>query len=323
MKQQRSNRPKTARRSQYKITNWSAYNQALKQRGSLEVWVSDEVEKQWYYQGESQRGAQYRYSDSCIQMACIIKEVYHLGYRQTQGFLESLMVRLGWKVQVPDYSVINRRHKDLHIEVKGSDKEHKYVVIDSTGAKVYGEGEWKVRQHGWSKHRTWRKIHLAVDESTGMIECCAMTANSVDDAAMVGTLLDQVAGRIKKVAADGAYDKKKVYQQLEKRKIQPVIPPRKGARITKHGNCAGKQLPRDKAIRQIRKWGRKHWKNKTGYHRRSIAESAIFRLKTIFGPKLSSTEMLHQQVEVSIRCYALNRMAQLGMPQTIQVKSAA
>jgi hypothetical protein len=161
-----------------------------------------------------------------------------------------------------------------------------------------------------------------VDESTGEIESCAMTTNSVDDAAMVATLLDGATGKIKKVAADGAYDKKKVYTALEKRKIKPIIPPRRGARITKHGNCAGKPLPH-KAIRQIRKWGRRQWKNKTGYHRRSIAESAIFRLKTIFGQKLSSREMQHQQVEVSIRCHLLNTMAQLGMPLTIKIKSAA
>lgn len=323
MKQQRTNRPKAAKRCRYKVTNWSAYNQALKQRGSLEIWIADEVEQQWYYRGASQKGAQYVYSDSCIQMACIIKEVYHLGYRQTQGFLESLIARLGWQVQVPDYTVINRRHKNLHMEVKGSNKANKYLVIDSTGAKVYGEGEWKVRQHGWTKHRTWRKIHLAVDERTGIIESCAMTTNSVDDAAMVGTLLDGVEGKVNKVAADGAYDKKKVYQQLEKRKIKPIIPPRRGARIAKHGNCRGKQLPRDKAIRQIRKQGRKQWKNKVGYHRRSIAESTMFRLKTIFTDKLSSRVVDHQTAEVSIRCYALNKMAELGMPQTIKVKKAA
>jgi IS5 family transposase len=323
MKQQRSNRPKAARGSRYKVKNWSAYNQALKQRGSLEIWIDNGVEKQWYYQGESQRGAQYRYSNSCIQMACIIREVYHLGYRQTQGFLESLTAQLGWQVQVPDYSVINRRHKDLHIAVKGVNKGRKYIVIDSTGAKVYGEGEWKVRQHGWTKHRTWRKIHLAVDESSGVVESCAMTTNSVDDAAMVATLLDEVEGRINKVAADGAYDKKKVYRELEKRKIKPIIPPRTGARITKHGNCTGRQLPRDKAIRQIRKHGRKQWKKRSGYHRRSIAESTVFRLKTIFTDKLSSRVLDHQKVEVNIRCYALNKMTHLGMPQTIKVKPAA
>jgi IS5 family transposase len=228
----------------------------------------------------------------------------------------------GWKVKVPDYSVIHRRHKRLNLEVKGTDSRGKYIVIDSTGAKVYGEGEWKVRLHGWSKHRTWRKIHLAVDESTGQIQSCALSTNSVDDAAMVGTLLDGVEGKVKKVAADGAYDKKKVYRELDKRKIKPVIPPRKGARITKHGNSAGRQLPRDKAIRQIRKVGRKRWKKQSGYHRRSIAESSMFRLKTIFGEKLSSRDIKQQQVEVSIRCYALNKMASIAMPVTIKIRAA-
>ena len=277
MKQQKTNRPKATKSSQYKITNWSEYNQALKQRGSLHIWIPAALENQWYHQGQTQRGAQYLYSDSCIEMACVIKEVYHLSYRQTQGFLESLIQLRGWKVKVPDYSVINRRHKRLHLKVKGKDRQGKYIVIDSTGAKVYGEGECKVRQHGWGKHRTWRKIHLSVDESTGEIESCAMSTNSVDDAAMVGTLLDGLEGTVKKVAADGAYDKKKVYEELEKRKIKPIIPPRKNARITKHGNSRGRELPGDKAIRRIRKVGRKQWKQQSGYHRGSIVESSIFR----------------------------------------------
>ncbi len=289
----------------------------------MQVWIADEVERQWYYKGESQRGAKYQYSDSCIEMACIVRQVYHLGYRQTQAFLESLIVSLGWKVKVPDYSVINRRCKNLDVEVKGTAKEGRYIVIDSTGVKVYGGGEWKVRTSGWSKHRTWRKIHLAVDESTGEIESCAMTTNSVDDAAMVAPLLGQIEGRIKKVAADGAYDKKKVYRELSKRTIRPVIPPCKRAKITKHGNSRGKELPRDKTIRQIRKIGRKKWKKKSHYHRRSIAESAMYRFKTIFGERLSSREMLRQEVEVKIRCYALNKMAKLGMPETIKLKTAA
>lgn len=322
MKQQKPNRPRATKRSRYKITNWQEYNQALKQRGSLQVWIPEELENQWYYQGENQRGAQFQYSDSCIEMACIVKQVYHLAYRQTQGFLESIIASRGWKVKVPDYSVIHRRHKRLNITVKGSDTQSKYIVMDSTGAKVYGEGEWKVRQHGWSKHRTWRKIHLAVDERTGIIESCVMTTNSVDDAAMVGPLLNEVQGKVKKLAADGAYDKTKVYKQLATRKIKPVIPPRKNARITKHGNSLGKVLPRDKAIRQIRKAGRKKWKKQSRYHRRSIAESAMFRLKSQFGEKLMSRDIDQQQVEVKIRCYALNRLASVGMPVTIKIRAA-
>lgn len=322
MKQQKTNRPKATKRSEYKITNWSQYNQALKQRGSLHIWMPAEWENQWYHQGENQRGAQFRYSDSCIEMACIIKQVYGLAYRQTQGFLESLVAFRGWQVQVPDYSVIQRRHKRLNIAVKGTDSQGKYIVMDSTGAKVYGEGEWKVRQHGWSKHRTWRKIHLAVDEGTGIIESCAMTTNSVDDGAMVDVLLDDVEGEIKKMAGDGGYDHKKVYEQLSKRKIKPVIPPRKNARITKHGNSGGRQLERDKAIRRIRKVGRKRWKKQSGYHRRSIVESSIFRLKSQFGEKLSSRDIEQQQVEVRIRCYVLNKMAKVGMPVAIKIRAA-
>ena len=288
----------------------------------MHIWIPAELEEQWYYQGESQRGAQYRYSDSCIQMACLVKQVYSLPYRQTQGFLESLVTMRGWRVQVPDYSVIQRRHKKLNMSVKGTGGPAKYIVMDSTGAKVYGEVEWKVRQHGWSKHRTWRKIHLAVDERTGVIESCVMTPNSVDDAAMVGPLLDAVEGDVKKLAADGAFDKKKVYRELAKRKIKPVIPPRKNARITKHGNKKGRDLPRDKAIRRIRKVGRKQWKKQSGYHRRSIAESSMFRLKSQFGEKLTSRNMEQQQVEVRIRCYVLNRMAEIGMPVAIKVRAA-
>ena len=149
-----------------------------------------------------------------------------------------------------------------------------------------------------------------------------MTTNSVDDAAMVGILLDGVQGKVKKLAADGAYDRKKVHEQLRKRKIKPVIPPRKNARITKHGNSAGRALGRDKAIRGIRKLGRKRWKKQVGDHRRSIAELAMFRLKSQFGEKLSGRGIEQQQVEVKIRCYALNKMASIGMPESIKVRAA-
>ncbi len=320
MKKKNQSRPDTTKGSCYKVTNWKQYNQALKQRGSLHLWFPAELEQQWYFKGVNQKGAQFQYSNMCIEVACHIKEVYHLAYRQTQGFLESLIGILGWKVKVPDYSVIHRRHKSLQIQVKAGGSGDKYLVVDSTGMKVYGEGEWKVRQHGYSKHRTWRKVHLAVNEGTGEIESCAMTTNSIDDAAMVEPLLSQVEGKVKKMAADGAYDKKKVYNELSARKIKAIIPPRKGARIEKHGNSKGRELPRDRAIREIRKTGRRAWKKKTGYHRRSIAESTMFRLKKVFGDKLSSRLMEHQEVEVRMKCFILNKMANQGMPVAIKVK---
>jgi hypothetical protein len=324
-KQTKPHRPKAAKRSQYKIKNWKEYNQALKQRGSLEIWIEKDTKSQWYYRGKSQRGGQYKYSDTCIEMAAVLREIYHLPYRQLEGFLQSLISRMGWSVNVPDYTVINRRKRKLEIVISQSvsqTKRKKYIVIDSTGLKVYGEGEWKVRQHGWGKHRTWMKVHVAVDEDTAIIESCAITTNSITDAAMVESLLDEVTGEVNKVAADGAYDQTKVYALLKKRRINPIIPPRKGARIKKHGNRPGQPLARDKNIRDIRKMGRKQWKKKTNYHRRSIAENSMYRFKMVFGGKLISRVKEQQQVEVKIKCKLLNKMTELGMPKTY-VKSAA
>jgi IS5 family transposase len=323
MKQQNNNRPVATKSSQYKITNWSEYNQALKQRGSLDIWVDNEVEKSWYYTGKKQKGAQYTYSDNCIEMICIIKEIYKLPYRQAEGFMRSLIKRMQWKVKVPDYTVINRRRRKLNIKVEGTITGKKFILIDSTGLKVYGEGEWKVRQHGFSKYRTWRKIHLTVDESNGLIESCEMTTNAVDDSQMIETLLVQVKGKIEKLAGDGGYDKIRVYKELEKRKIEPIIPPRITAKISKHGNCSGPEKPRDKNIRQIRKAGKKKWKLKTGYHRRSLIETTMFRFKNEFGEKLKSREFKQQQIEVKIKCFALNKIITLGKPRRIKYKKVA
>ena len=319
-------RPKSRKAGHYKIRNWKEYNQALKQRGSLEIWIEDDIESKWYYQGGLQRGAQFKYSDVCIEMAAVLRAVYHLPYRQLEGFVRSLVTYAKWNVSVPEYTVIHKRIKKLDISVPQSLKnsaEKKYIVIDSTGLKVYGEGEWKVRKHGWNKHRRWMKLHVVVDESTAIIENCCLTGNNTDDAAVVEPLLDEVKGTIKKIAGDGAYDQLKVYKALKKRKIKAIIPPRKVARIKKHGNKRGKPLARDKNIRDVRKWGRKLWKIKTNYHRRSLAETTIYRYKIIFGGQLKAREPKMQSEEIKIKCKVLNRMTQLGMPKSYEVKKAA
>jgi hypothetical protein len=317
--------PKPRKAEQYKIRNWKEYNQALKNRGSLEIWIEDDVASKWYYQGETRQGAQFEYSDTCIEMAAVLREVYHLPYRQLEGFIKSLVIKAGWDVKVPDYTVIFKRIKRLQISVRDKVKkgEKIYIVVDSTGLKVYGEGEWKVKKHGWSKHRTWMKFHVAVDEATVMVEACALTTNSIDDAAMVEPLLEEVKGRVEKLAGDGAYDKHKVYDTLRERKIKAIIPPQKNARIKKHGNKHGKPLARDKNIRAIRKLGRKRWKEKMQYHRRSLAETTMYRYKTIFGGELKSRISEMQEKEVKIKCMVLNKMTELGLPESYPVKKAA
>jgi len=253
-----------------------------------------------------------------------VRKVYRLALRQTEGLVESIIGILKLEMDVPDYTVICRRSKVLKISsvlTKSIDKgEHLHIVMDSTGLKVYGEGEWKVRQHGYSKHRTWRKIHIAVNPEDGIIHAAEMTTNGIDDAAMVKPVLEKIHGKVKKFGGDGAYDKTKVYDTLEKEKIKPVIPPRKNARIKCHGNSRGKTKPRDRAIRYIRKYGRKKWKRTHHYHRRSLAETTMFRYKTILGDKLQSRTFDRQCTEALLSCKILNKMTTCGMPQSIKVK---
>ena len=196
-----------------------------------------------------------------------------------------------------------------------------HAALDSTGLKIFGEGEWKVRQHGYSKRRTWRKLHLGVDSATHEIKAVVLSEASRDDAGAVPDLLDQIEEPVEQLSADGAYDKRKVYTVCSERGIKRVsIPPRKDARIWQHGNCAAPPLARDENLRRIRKVGRKRWKQESGYHQRSLAETAIYRFKTIFGPVFQARRLPQQQTEAMIKCAALNKMTQLGMPESYRVE---
>lgn len=313
----KNHKQKTKNKPPYRLRNWSQYNQALVQRGSLTIWFSEDVLNQWYYQGPKQRGASFTYTDLVIETALTLKAVFHLGFRQSQGLLGSILLLLGVDLKVPNYSTLCRRQKTLSVDLGvGRAEQARHIVIDSTGLKVYGEGEWKVRQYGYAKRRTWRKLHLGLDESTGEVVACVLTDNATDDAQVVPALLDQVEGEIAAVGADGAYDKRKVYRELTGRQMVPIIPPQRNARIWQHGNCKAPPHPRDEALRYIRRHGRKKWKRDSGYHRRSKAENAMYRYKTIFGSSLWARTLENQQVEAQIKSRVLNRMTHLGMPES-------
>lgn len=316
-----------AQSSQYKVKNWSAYNQALKQRGSLTVWFSEEVLQKWYWDGPPQRrayrqagGAQFVYSDLAIETALTIKAIFHVPLRQTEGLIRSLVELLDLDLYIPDFSTLSRRQVRLSVRIPVRPvHEPLHIVVDGTGLKVYGEGEWKVRLHGKGKRRTWRKLHLVVDQATGEIHASTLTTNSVDEASQVEPLLKQMDVSVEAFGGDGAFDKIKVYDTLshppgQATPIRPVIVPRKDAKIQQHGNSAAPPLPRDENIRAIRKLGRKTWKAQSGYHRRSLAETAICRYKRVIGPQLRARELQRQKVEARIGCAILNRMAHLGMP---------
>lgn len=314
------------KKSRYHVKNWAAYDRALQQRGSLTVWISEEALAAWEYRGPRKRGGQPVYSDLAIETGLTVRAVYHLPLRQTEGFLRSVAELLEVEMAIPDHTTFSRRAEGLPVRLAvRTPGESVYVVVDSTGVKVYGEGEWKVRQHGMSKRRTWRKLHFAVDEATGDIVAETLTDNSVDDGDQVSPLVDQVESSLGAFGGDGAYDKQKVYDTLRDRAdrqhqaIAIKIPPRQDAKIWQHGNCQASPHPRDENLRYIRKHGRKKWKRECGYHRRSLAETTVFRYKRIIGEKLMSRRIETQRAEARIGCQVLNRMTAFGMPNSYKL----
>jgi len=312
-----SSRPKTL----YRVKNWSEYEKALVQRGSLTVWLSEDFEEVWLYAGEKQRGSQFDYSEKAIEIMLTIKEVFHLTNRSVEGFVRSLFGMLNIHLRVPDHSTLSKRGKTLKVRLPKKTNKSLTLVLDSTGLKIYGEGEWKVRQHGYSKHRTWRKLHVGADPTSGEIQVAVLSENSISDDAVVKDMLEQIEQTLLSCAADGAYDKRRVYEALQAHspEVAILIPPRKNARIWQHGNSKQQRLKRDENLRYIRKHGRRQWKEDSGYHIRSLAETLMFRLKTIFGDKLSARLLETQTTQALIRCLALNQMTCLGMPESYPV----
>jgi hypothetical protein len=310
-------------KTQYRIRNWSEYNAALKQRGSLTFWVSEEALEQWLETEKTgQRGASRTYSNTAIEVMATLKALYRWAGRQIEGFIESVFKLMNIAIAVPDHSTLSRRMKTLEIDipVQPTDKA-RHVVIDSTGVKVYGEGEWKTRQHGISKRRTWRKLHLALDEATGEILAVVARGNDTADCEVISMLLEQIEDEIEQVSADGAYDTRTCHDVIRDRGAKAVIPLRKGAKIWVHGNTKAQRHQRDENLRQIRRRGRKRWKHDSRYHRRSIAETGMFRFKITFGDRLSSRHFDNQATEMFVKCAALNKMMQLCKPDSYAVNA--
>jgi IS5 family transposase len=261
----------------YRLRNWKQYNNSLVQRGSLTIWFSDDMITDWINQEKSGKaGRSNNYSDTAILCMATIGEVYNLRLRQTEGLMLSVMKMLKLELSVPDYSTLCRRRNCLEIVLPRLRRgESAHVVVDSTGVKVFGEGEWKVRQHGYSRRRTWRKLHLGVDEASGEIVAAVVATNNFTDGQVLPDLLEQIDDEIRQVSGDKGYDKRDCYKAIGARKARAAIPPRKGARIWQHGNSKAERHIRDENLRRIRAVGRKQWKKEAGYHRRSLAETAM------------------------------------------------
>ena len=305
----------------YHLRNWNQYNKALRERGSLTLWISEDVLSQWHNVARTgRRGRPANYTDTAILCMATLEEVYHLPLRATEGLTRSIIKLLGLELSVPCYTTLSRRRRSLEVRLPRRKKsEPLHLVVDSTGIKVYGEGEWTVRQHGVSRRRTWRKLHLAVDEATLEFVAVAVTTNSFKDSQLLPDLLEQVEDEISQVSADGAYDSRNCYDAIREREARAAIPPQKRAKIWQHGNTKAERHIRDENLRATRKKGRRQWKRESGYHRRSLAETQVFRVKTIFGGRVSARSFEGQAAQLLVRCATLNRMTHLGMPDSYAI----
>ena len=306
-------------KDKHKVINWSSYNNGLKHRGAINLWIHSNISDQWKWEGKSKRGGQHRYSNVAIELCLTIGKVYGLALRQTEGFISSFFEQQGWDLEVPSYTTLCRRSQGLPIDLGNKKKRTGTtdIVIDSTGLKVYGEGEWKVRKHGVSRYRTWMKLHVAIDERTQQIMGVRLTPNSVEDSAAGVSLVGSMKLTIGSLKGDGGYDRHKFRKMLNDKKIRQIIPPQSNAVLNKKG--IPYLIERDAAITTISLLGRKEWKIRTGYHHRSKAETAMFRYKTIISDHLAARKVSHQQTEAAIGCKILNVMLQVAKPISIKV----
>lgn len=313
------------KKDKYRIRNWRQYNQSLVNRGSITFWFSPEVIEKWYStECPDKPGRPKFYSDDAIRCALMIKAVFHCALRQLQGLTDSLIKILDLDLVCPHYSVFSRRAKDLEIPLSRLLKpgEHLNIVFDSTGVKVFGEGEWKTRKHGYSKRRTWRKVHVGMCVDSGQVVVGAISSNDVNDDAAMVQMMDALDGiSIGNVLGDGAYDTIDCREAIYARGGKQIIPPQKNARLQKKDPipCL---IERDKAIEKIQQGGeegRARWKKEVGYHQRSLVETLMFRYKTMLGDRLSSRKWQTQATEVMIKLQVLNQMTELGMPESYKV----
>jgi hypothetical protein len=309
-------RPASGPKPRYRVANWRDYNRALVARGSITLWIHEPVLAGWRATG----GKGWRYSDAAILAALSLRAVFGLTLRQTEGFLLSLKQLLALAIEIPHYSTFCRRAATVEVpKLARCGGGPRHLAIDATGLKVYGEGEWKVRVHGKGKRRVWRKLHLGVDAVTGEIVAHALTASETHDGTELPGLLAEVAGPIAAVYGDRAYDAFDIHAAVLARGARPVIPPRKGARIRPPPRLKNPPPTRGAAVARIAEIGRKAWKEETHYHRRSLAETGVYRYKTIIGPGLKARTLDNQKAEAAIGVRCLNRFTALGMPRTLRV----
>ncbi|MGY0781914.1 MULTISPECIES: IS5 family transposase [Azospirillum] len=307
-------------RPKCRVTNWAEYDATLRQRGSLTVWVTDEAIASWKAAPRTTRGGQPNCSDLAITTALMLCAVFHLALRQTEGLIGCILQLLGLDLPVPDRSTIARRTRTVALPSKPrSSSGPLHLLVDSTGLKLCGPSEWLIEKHGTKKRRSWRKLHLGVDAENGRIVAATLTDRDGDDAAQVGPLLDQIDEPVAALTGDGAYDRTGVYASVHQRHPEAAVvaPPR--ADVVLSDTAATAPTQRDRHIQMIAENGRMAWQRDSQYNVRARVEGQIGRWKQVIGPALRFHTDEAQATEVAIAAAVLNRMLDLGRPNSVRV----
>jgi hypothetical protein len=300
------------------VTNCSEYNESLRRRGDLTVWISEEALALWAAAPRKTPGGQPSYSDLAIELCLTFGMVFKQPLRQTLGLMRSIAGLLGVEIEVPHFTTLSRRGNGLSLSPKAASKTAKpvHLAVDSTGLKIFGEGEWLEEKHKTKgKRRSWRKLHLGLDLVSGEIVCSELTTDEVGDPTALPDLLDQVDSPVDQFLADGAYDGEPTSDLLVARfgsTIEVTIPPPKNAVLSL--NAAQDPTVRDRHIADISVRGRMGWQRASDYNQRSRAETLMSRWKTVIGSKLKARSFKNQKTETKIGVRILHRMTELGRP---------
>ncbi len=308
-------------KQQHRVTNCAEYDAALRARGSLTVWFTPEAIAAWAAAPRTTRGGQPSYSDLAIATALTLRAVFRLALRQTEGLIISILQLLDLDLAVPDHSTLSRRAETLKLPKprSGLGCGPVHLLVDSTGLRLCGPGEWLAEKHGTKRRRAWRVLHLATDADTGRIVASVLTDRDADDGSQIGPLLDQVDGPVASFTGDGAYDRDDVYAEVAARHpaAAVVVPPRANAVPSVAAEIAPTQ--RDRHLRCIAERGRLGWQKASGYNWRALVECDISRWKRVIGDGLRSQTDGRQAIEVAIAADVLNRMLELGRPEYVRI----
>ncbi len=304
-------------RPKRKVTNWAEYDASLRQRGSPTVWFTEDAIAHWKAAPRTTPGGLPSYSNLAITTGLMLRALFCLALRQTEGLVASVLQLLGLDLPLPDHSTPARRTPTVTLpEAPCSTGGPPHLLVDSTGLKLWGPGEWLIEKHGTRKRRSWKKLHVGMEAASGRIVAATLTDRDVDDAAQVGPLLDQVTGPVAAFTGDGAYDRSAVYATMHERHPEAAViaPPRADAVLSDTASTAPTQ--RDHHIQVIAETGRMAWQRSSGYNQRAKVEGQIGRWKQVLGSALRFHSDRAQATEIAIAA-VLNRMLDLGRPNSV------